>query len=315
MTNINNVSAALGGTLQQMNPKLCGGIAATSTGAQAAVATYARMCEKATSACFEACKGTDANSVKNLKDCKANGERASDAQAEITRAMLSLKNAVTVCQNNFGDLGNLAQAHCAQDPASCNFTLPNGIQTNALMPDQAGGASGGSLAGAGSSSRGAGPGGGLNLDDLNDDADKGLGEIKPSKPGEEIGGSKGGGHVAGGSSGGNGGGAGGPGGGKKEGGLLTNILSGFWSGGGGIGSALKSFFGGDKGDGYAGRVAANKKNGPDLRQFLPGGLHDPTKNRGIAGQFIGRDGMSGPHSDIWRNIKNRYQYKRASLNP
>ncbi|MEK2689849.1 hypothetical protein [Bdellovibrio sp. GT3] len=88
----------------------------------------------------------------------------------------------------------------------------------------------------------------------------------------------------------------------------------YGSGGGG------SFGGGGSGgDGRGGGLldsAANAlaaKGGPDLRQFLPGGKLAPN-SRGIAGA-TGPDGITGPHTDIWKKVQNRYQVMQPSLLP
>ena len=62
--------------------------------------------------------------------------------------------------------------------------------------------------------------------------------------------------------------------------------------------------------------ASSKKEGPDLRQFLPGG-NGFQRGRGIAGssEIIGTDGITGPHSNIWQKIRNRYMSVKDSLQP
>lgn len=61
---------------------------------------------------------------------------------------------------------------------------------------------------------------------------------------------------------------------------------------------------------------SSKKEGPDLRQFLPGG-NGFQRGRGIAGssEIIGTDGITGPHSNIWQKIRNRYMSVKDSLVP
>jgi hypothetical protein len=46
---------------------------------------------------------------------------------------------------------------------------------------------------------------------------------------------------------------------------------------------------------------------------LPGGKFDP-RARGIAG-ISGPDGITGPHSNIWQKIQNRYQAEKPKLIP
>jgi hypothetical protein len=94
------------------------------------------------------------------------------------------------------------------------------------------------------------------------------------------------------------------------------VNAGYYGGGGGGGS-----FGGGGSDGSGGGHggynpnapgAAAGKGGPDLRQFLPGGKMSGA--RGVAGA-TGPDGITGPHSDIWKKVNNRYQVMSPSLLP
>ncbi|MBS1969954.1 MAG: hypothetical protein JSU04_06580 [Bdellovibrionales bacterium] len=118
------------------------------------------------------------------------------------------------------------------------------------------------------------------------------------------------------------GGGGAPGaGGDGKGGAAAQaaqVNAGFRGGGGGGG-------GWGNGGGYGGYgddrpydpkdPKAAAAGGPDLKQFLPGGKMDPkTANRGLAG-ISGPDGITGPHSDIWKKIQNRYQIKTSELMP
>lgn len=318
MSNINMVADIGGPALSQAKPtaSTCSGIAAASVGAKGSLAAFAVMCNNASRTCLSSCTTpTDAQSVANLKECKAKATSAQQAQQRIQSAVQSLQSSVATCQAAFGDINGQAQAHCQVNPSACAINMPGGITGSAIPADQAGGAMNPGLNsnGAGGAT---GSGSGFNLSNIGDDGEEGIGQIAPSKPGEDIGGAKGGAGVAGGGSGQGGDSSGGSGGGKKE-GLLSNILSGFFGGGGGSGGGgFKSWFGGgNKGDAYSGNQPKARKGTPDLRQFLPGGANDPNRHRGIAGQFIGRDGMTGPHSDIWKNINNRYQNKRASLLP
>lgn len=318
MNNINMVADIGGPALGQAKPtaSTCSGIAAASVGAKSSLAAFAVMCNSASRTCLSSCATpTDTQSVEFLKQCRAKATKAAEAQQKIQAAVQSLQASVATCQAAFGDINGQAQAHCEANPAACAINMPGGIAGNAISPDQVGGGTNPSLSGGGVGGD-VGAGTGFNLSDIGDDGEEGIGQIAPSKPGEDIGGAKGGGGVAGGSSGQGGDAGGGSGGGKKE-GLLSNILSGFFGGGGGSGGGgFKSWFGGgNKGDAYSSGQPRAGKGTPDLRQFLPGGANDPNRHRGIAGQFIGRDGMTGPHSDIWKNINNRYQNKRASLLP
>ncbi|WP_374029629.1 hypothetical protein [Bdellovibrio bacteriovorus] len=108
-----------------------------------------------------------------------------------------------------------------------------------------------------------------------------------------------------------GGGRSGAGGGAAD--NATGGGSGFYGGGSG-GGVFGGGGGGARGAaGSYGKVGANgKAPGADLRQFLPGGKFDP--RRGVAG-VSGPDGITGPHSNIWQKIQNRYQVVSPSLIP
>ena len=317
MSSLNDVVSTMGAAVSQVSQSSCGGIAAAQTGAASSLAAFQLMCNSAMKKCTNACTGSTLPAdVAALAECKKIGVKAADANKSVASAMLTLKSSVAACQNAFGSMDQQATAYCTSNPSACAVTPFTPLQANSAQADQAGGVPNPSLATDTSGSAGAGASG-LNMSALDDNSDSGIGTIAPSKPGEDPGGNKGGGHV-GASTGGQGGGeATGHGGARKE-GFISNILSGFFGGGGGSsgGGFFRKLFGGDnKADTYASNNLRTTKQTPDLRQFLPGGLKDPTRNRGIAGQFIGRDGMAGPHSDIWKNINNRYQYKRASLIP
>ncbi|UXR64933.1 hypothetical protein EZJ49_01540 [Bdellovibrio bacteriovorus] len=144
--------------------------------------------------------------------------------------------------------------------------------------------------------------------------------ISPGKPGsggagEAVDGRQGGSAGLSSSGGGAGGADAGSDRGQGEGGNLdSNVNAGFYGAGGGSGG----YGGAGSGGGYAGKagaagVAGSRKSGPDLRQFLPGGKFDP-KTRGIAG-VSGPDGITGPHSNIWKKIQNRYQVLSPTLMP
>lgn len=57
----------------------------------------------------------------------------------------------------------------------------------------------------------------------------------------------------------------------------------------------------------------NGVNGaPDLRKFLPDGSLNPRYGIGMAG-MTGPDGITGPHTNIWHKINNRYKEKEETL--
>ncbi|WP_374077509.1 hypothetical protein [Bdellovibrio bacteriovorus] len=133
-----------------------------------------------------------------------------------------------------------------------------------------------------------------------------------------VDGSQGGGTVGGGSGGGSGGSAssgGGGGGSANENG--ANVNGGFYGGGGGGGKFGGGYGGGGDGSGARGVAGGaggipGAQGGPDLRKFLPGGQYDP--KRGLSG-MSGTDGITGPHSNIWQKIQNRYKVMSPTLLP
>lgn len=105
----------------------------------------------------------------------------------------------------------------------------------------------------------------------------------------------------------------GGGGGDSE--STHGVLAGFYGGGGGSGmSGSGGYGGGGSGYGSAGRYGptTDKSGVPNLRQFLPGGKFD--RQRGIAGAS-GPDGITGPHSNIWQKVNNRYRTMAPTLLP
>ncbi|MEK2644165.1 hypothetical protein [Bdellovibrio sp. BCCA] len=149
----------------------------------------------------------------------------------------------------------------------------------------------------------------------------GLPSITPGKPssGSDHGvdGSQGGGTLSGGGSGGSAGGPSSGGGGGAAASEDKSVLGGFYGGGSGGRFGGGSYGGGSGGDGRGVGVggangAAGTPGGPDLRKFLPGGQFDP--KRGISGMG-GPDGITGPHSNIWQKIQNRYQVMSPTLLP
>lgn len=108
----------------------------------------------------------------------------------------------------------------------------------------------------------------------------------------------------------------GPGGPGRK--LNANIYSGKYGstmGAGSFGAGGGSGAGGAGGyPGYMNgrpQLGANGQN-VDLRKFLPGGHVDP--RRALAGA-TGPDGITGPYSNIWHKINNRYFSIRPTLRP
>lgn len=99
---------------------------------------------------------------------------------------------------------------------------------------------------------------------------------------------------------------------------LLDVLAGFFGGGnGGDGNGfIQAILPGQRGDtrSQASAAQGDKTSPPDLRQFLPGGVANPFHSK-IAGAAVGLDGITGPHSDIWKKIRNRYQVLQGTFEP
>lgn len=100
---------------------------------------------------------------------------------------------------------------------------------------------------------------------------------------------------------------------------FLDMLAGFFGGGSsgrGGGGFIEAILPGSR-DGQrtpASAGAASKEGVPDLRQFLPGGMANPFHSK-IAGAAVGLDGITGPHSDIWKKVRNRYQVLQGTFEP
>ncbi|WP_235046274.1 hypothetical protein [Bdellovibrio bacteriovorus] len=322
----------------------CKKMAGISASANAAVAAYRMMCQSAIGSCHASCDAL-VGWVKDNLDCVQLSHNAislsvAETQAERCTAFGDKAAQANQAINNF--YGTMVSASkCADstrgDPApevcKTNPSLPGCDKkepVDCTKPELAGSkvcvcskspsdpicsnektASGGPLVGGTNPSsrapeKGAGgPGGDL----------PGLPSIQQGKlasggAGEAIDGKQGGG--AGLSGFGSGGGTAGAGAGEDDEGSGHAVTAGFYGGGG---SSTGSTGGGSGSEGYsrpAGQPNA-KPGSQDLRQFLPGGKYDP-KARGIAGSG-GPDGITGPHSNIWKKIQNRYQVLTPTLIP
>ena len=151
--------------------------------------------------------------------------------------------------------------------------------------------------------------------DLNGTPDIAQGNMPTSGNDPGIDGKQGAGAALGGNSAGDGGSAAKKGGAAGDPAGEVGVNAGFYGAGGG--GSFGGSGGGGSGDPLARYAmaagAAGKKDGVNLRQFLPGGNMDP-RARGLAG-ISGPDGITGPHSDIWQKIQNRYQVVGPSLMP
>ncbi|WP_374029630.1 hypothetical protein [Bdellovibrio bacteriovorus] len=143
------------------------------------------------------------------------------------------------------------------------------------------------------------------------------GKLPSGGSGEAVDGKQGAGANLGSDGGGSGGGPSGRGGGGAAGEDDSQaVTAGFYGGGSGAGGAFgggSGRYGAGAAGNYAGAAGANGQgNGPDLRRFLPGGQFDP--KRGLSGMG-GPDGITGPHTNIWQKIQNRYRVMSPSLLP
>lgn len=309
MKAINQVSTLLG---SQLNQGACSTLAAAQAGSAASMSLYTTQCGKAVAACLNECRrsvtSSDASiqytATEAVKACNAKGVTAKQAEQAAARGIQEVGQAVQSCRATFGMDFNLG-SQAAYVGKSADDILAGLQQTDQGSLNHQGveGALTGDM------------NGNLDLSDLVDDRPAGM-AAKPRTNGQAPGGQQGSAGL--GSAGGVGVDASSGKGNNRRGstGLLSNILSGFFGGGGSGGSGrssgggFSSWFGGG---GESSSQASDK--GPDLRQFLPGAVLDPKKDRGIAGRIVSADGMSGPHQNIWRMVNNRYQYKRASLLP
>lgn len=332
----------------------CSKMASFSSAANAAVAAYRLTCQSSITSCHSACDqvvefansnaacldaaGGVGSSAQMRSSAESAAQRCNDFDAKVAEANQAINNFAGTMQN---------AAQCASLTAGDTTALEELCKTNPTLPgcaavaaaDCTNPANAGSKvcvcsknptdpvcmsenSAAGSTfisstnpgSRLSTSGASLSGGDL-----PSLPSILPGKPGsggagEAVDGKQGGGAGIS-SSGGGGGGAGGGAGGEEglEDGVQVN--AGFYGGGGSFGGSGMGSGGGDRGvAGMAGQVGAAKgKGAPDLRQFLPGGRFDP-KTRGLAGN-AGPDGITGPHSNIWQKIQNRYQVLSPTLMP
>ena len=328
----------------------CSKMATVVQGANAALAAYRLNCSSAIDGCKQSCAKVKAFVKANptclpipiyesllsaadaeVKKCSGFDNKVQQAQQAIQNYGATSANAAQCAALTSGDPNALA-AYCAKNPTAivCNTLgatdcsnpevaakdrvcicqkAPNSAE---CLKTQMAGNDGKGINSTDSSSR---------LGQTNTSGADFSGDI-PDLPsiaqgkansggGDAVDGSQGGGGVGGGGGGSGGGGSGGGNGAADP--RTANVNGGFYGGGGGnrFGSS-----GGAGGGGAGGRYGANAApgtpGGPDLRQFLPGGQYDP--KRGISG-FGGIDGITGPNTNIWHKIQNRYRVMSPTLLP
>lgn len=313
MRTINQVSGLLG---SQLNQGACGTLAAAQAGSAASLTAYSMQCGSAVESCLNECRKftnavdqlTRETAARNATACNAKGASAKKTEADVGAGIQQIAQAVKACHASFGV--------AAVDP---NFQgpdyvgKPQGDILGQMQPRNDQGLNhegvGGGITGEMNSN--------VDLSDLVDDTPAPIAG-KPKGMGQDPGGQQGSAGLGGGGGVGVDASSGRNANRKGNTGLLSNILSGFFGGGGGgLFGGGRSTGGGGSGGWFGGTnnnpQAASKT--PDLRQFLPGAKFDPKKDRGIAGRIVSKDGISGPHGNVWRDISNRYQVKRASLLP
>lgn len=151
-----------------------------------------------------------------------------------------------------------------------------------------------------------------NLGDIPDLPGIQPGQVAPGGgAGEAVDGRQGSSSPVGGSGGGNGSGGGRPGAGgagvDEDG---ANVNGGFYGGGSGARPGGGSAYDDPRAAAVAAAAGAGRPGGPDLKAFLPGGKYDPR----LAGMG-GTDGITGPNTNIWKKIQNRYQVMSPTLLP
>ncbi|WP_295901869.1 hypothetical protein [uncultured Bdellovibrio sp.] len=200
----------------------------------------------------------------------------------------AVENRVCICQKNPNDRTcTLAEQKEGGESVAASSD-PSG-----RLPSQASGGGGGDMFGTPSITQGKPNSGGP-------------GTVAEGRQGGEALGGSGGGS-------GNGGSASGRGVANAGDGNEHGVLGGFYGGGGGSYGA----YGNGSGSGTvanangAQRVGGNSASSQELQKFLPGGQNDRRYPNGASGP----DGITGPHSNIWLKIQNRYQNESSNLMP
>ena len=310
---ISSMAQSLGSSTATSEVASCSKMASVIEGADAALAAYRLNCASSASSCSSSCQAAQAALNSNaacqatgeqtsinqlLAQCSTQSNKAQSAQSAIANYAMTLNNASgCATQTSLTDCSNPAMASnticlCAANPTSPTCTTA-AVATNsaANYPD--------------SSSR-------MNSSAVDPGADQDpvipgtptAGSTDPSLDGKQGSGVQLGGDSGTGKSSAPPGAAGAVAGGPP------GVNSGFYGSGGGGG-----FFGSGSSGGTAAAVAAGLSKlakGIDLKSFLPGGKLDP--KRGIAGAS-GPDGITGPNSDIWQKIQNRYSNMAPTLLP
>lgn len=318
----------------------CGGLAAAIAGANAAVIYFSQNCSSKRTACMTSCDQADTmagpyNTTmagSAYKTCKKYDTQINQANQAVHNMVNTAQNAarcseetdtamLDFCKSNPKAIGCESAATDCSNPqiaasnpiCICKNNPSSESCTGALA--KAGDFSGGSYDASSNTTTTMAKSGGLDTDGMIGGVGfEGNGMKPDGGRAEDVGGAKGGRPLMDGGGGSGFGGGGGQGGGGSA--SSTAVNAGFRGGGGGGGWGSGGGSGGGRGN-YAENADRAAKAGPNLRDFLPSGKMDPKLgNRGLAG-VSGPDGITGPHSDIWKKIQNRYQIQveRAKLIP
>lgn len=275
---------------------------AAMTQYQSVVSTNTRTCESLDTKIAQAGKAIEeyGNVLIRSTNCRAESHGGEDSArlAELKMAAASsvdcadpnnATNRVCVCQNNPQD----RMCTMAEQKARGESSMASASgDSSSRVPAQSSGGPSGDLFGTPSITPGTPNAGGL-------------GTVAEGRQGGEA---------FGGSGGGSGSASAGKGETTSADGREHGVLGGFYGGGSGGGS-YGSYAGagtGSAAQGGAQRIGgATSASSGELQKFLPGGQNGRRYPNGASGP----DGITGPHSNIWLKIQNRYQNESASLLP
>ncbi|GIL16685.1 MAG: hypothetical protein BroJett040_04360 [Oligoflexia bacterium] len=298
----------MGGAIDQCSP-----VSSFADAADVTLATVKANCAMAARTCESSC----ADDPASIKECRKAGEQGNGLAMNATRAAVSQFG--NQCKDLMQKLSSMGNGMGSSGGGMGSAYLPSNSNLGSVLPGMKSGSQayasksadviGGSTSGISKKGLGATDLGAL----MNGEED---GVYGTSQTAAGKAGGSGGGSGLGGNSG---GGGGGPGKQQKgvasRPGLNTNIHRGY------VGSSAMPGFGGPGGAGTAGGGVGGPNgrpgigpNGqqPDWRKFLPGGQYDP--RRGIAG-VTGPDGITGPATNLFDKVHNRYGAVGHTLKP
>lgn len=328
-TSLSNFAVGAGARMGITNA--CSSLGALLTGANAAVLYFSQNCSSSQKSCLASCKQAismtgalgSAQAEASYDNCKLMDAKINQATQAIANIKSTAQNAANCVEQTDTAMADFCQQNpkalgCESVPTDCSNPQiaasnsicickanPNAAHCSGLQAKAGDFDSGGSYDMASTTITKSSKGGGSDLDGmLGDDGYQGNGMSPSGGRADDVGGAKGGRPLMGGSDGGLGG-SGSPAGSASKGGPAA-VNAGFRGGGGGSSGSYGGGGGANPGQAYASEKQV-EKSGPNLRDFLPNGKFDPkSANRGLAG-ISGPDGITGPHSDIWKKIQNRYQ--------